>query len=257
MRLLSPAAWPLTLLFAGLILFASCGGGGGTERGQAAVAVSCDAIGKLESYRYTVKLSLERPEATAQGGGETPSPAPLTALADALQNLFSDFTLDGAFIAPDRSQAILRFEREELELRLIDKNSWLRVGATWQQEESGDIGLMTPVAVCRDVVTEIAPSLGSVDPTEEVVNGVLSSHYRLDETQLQRLPEVLGESLPEHYVVNVWLAQKGRWPVSLDIESADVNEMGQPLGFSFAMSIRDVGDRGISIEPPAAQGAAQ
>jgi hypothetical protein len=251
MRLLSPAAWPLTLLLAGLVLFASCAGGVGTPRGQGAVAVSCDGIEKLPAYRYTVKLRLDRPQAAAQPGAETPTPAPLTALAGALQNLFSDFTLDGAFISPGRSQAILRFEGEELELRLIDKKSWLRAGATWQQDESQDIGFMTPVAVCQEVVTEIAPSLGSVEPAGELLNGIQSSHYRLDETQLQRLPEVLGESLPQHYVVDVWLARDGRWPVALDIESSDVNEKGQPLGFSFTMNIRDIGDRGISIEPPA------
>ena len=165
---------------------------------------------------------------------------------------------------PDRSQAILRFQEEELELRAIGDRSWVRVGTTWQAEQAdtaglpaGQAGLLTPEIICRDIVLEIAPSLGEAESRQETVNGIQTDHYSLDERTLSELPEALGEQLPDSYAVDLWLAQPAHWPAQLRIESSDVNEKGEPLGFSLSMDIRDVNDQGIRIEPPVIPEAAR
>lgn len=235
-------------------LVASCGGGKGASNGKApggGVPTSCDAIAEFSSYRYSVALKLQAPgpQTTSPTPGQTAG-APLTAFADALTRLFSDFTLEGAYLAPDRSQAILRFGDEELELRTIGEKSWLRVGAAWQEEQASDDGLLTPLVVCNDIVLQIAPSLANVEAQAETVNGIQTAHYRLDQTSLEQLPQALGGRTPQKYSVDLWLAQPGRWPVQMRIESADVNEKGEPLGFTLSMDVRDLNDQGIRIEPP-------
>ena len=138
--------------------------------------------------------------------------------------------------------------------RTIGDKSWLRTGATWQEESQAELGVLTPLVVCNDIVREMSSSLGVVKPQEEDVDGVAAEHYRLEQTELQELPRVLGPGAPEHYTVDVWLAKDGSWPVQLKIGSSEVSETGEPLGFGLTMLIRDIGDRGIHIDPPAAGG---
>ena len=233
-------------------LLAACGGvsGGGGGTGG---STSCDTIRKIESYRYSVTLKLQAPasQPDPQSGTGSPTAAPLSDLADALTALFSDFTLEGAYIAPSRAQAILRFQNEELELRSIGDRRWLRIGNTWQEEEEAtDLKLFTPEVVCERIVASIVGSLRKPQSEGETVNDVVVDYYRLDETDLTALPELLGTDLPQHYSLDLWLAQEGRWPVQLRIQSSDVDEMGRPVGFVLTMDVRDVGDPGISIEPP-------
>ena len=208
----------------------------------------------MSSYRYSVKVKLQASaptQAAASPLSIPATPAPLSALTRALTALFSDFTLEGAYVSPDRSQAILRFQGEELEFRTIGDKSWVRMGGAWQDGKSSDTGLLTPMVICQQVVSEIAPSLPSAGGSDrQTTNGVETDHYHLDQTGLQQLPPVLGARLPEKYAFDLWLARDGCWPVQLQIDSADVNERGEPVGFQLSMGVRDIGDQGISVERP-------
>jgi hypothetical protein len=255
--------WTTALLVAAVlvaaVLIGACGvgGGGGGGNGDAnggAAAASCDGIQALESYRYRFTIKLQSP-AFEPTSGATPAP-PLTAFADTLAALLSDFTIDGAHVAPDRTQAILKFQQDEVEIRAIGNRSWVSVGGAFeQQESSGDAALLTPDVVCRDIVQEIVGSLGEVDSTNETINGIETKHYELNEADLERLPELLGTDpntdLPEKFQVDVWLARDGRWPVRLEIGAEDKDEQGEALGLSVSMEIRDVNDPGISVVEPA------
>ncbi len=248
------AKWlAIPVLAAGAL--AACGGDGpGTVRRS--VSASCDTIGQIQSYRYQVRLKLQSP-AFESSGGATPAP-PLSTFADALNALFSDMKLDGAYVAPDRTQVILTFQNEELELRTIGEMSWVRVGEEWQEQDaSEDLSLLTPDIVCEDVVKDLAPSLADVEPVEETVNGIVTEHYRLDQADIKRLPELLGTDretpLPESFQVDAWLALDGGWPVRLNIAAEETDESGKPASIELFMEFRDINDPGISIQPP--QGA--
>jgi hypothetical protein len=221
------------------------------EQRVAGVAAKCDPLLQTESYRYTISFQLRAADGeTSPTATDSDGTAPLSDFAAALTTLLSDFTLEGAYRAPDRSQAILRFQNEELELREVGEESWLRIGTTWQEEDLAETALLTPVLVCREIVAEIAPSLGARKLEGQRVNGIVTDHYRLDETDIADLPDVLATGHPDRYTLDLWLAQEGSWPVRLHIQSTEMDETGQPVGFRLTMDIRDVNDPGITIEPP-------
>jgi len=243
-----------TLLVAAALISACGGGGGDSGEHIGAAAASCDGIRELQSYRYRFAIKLQSP-AFEPTSGATPA-EPLTAFADTLTALLSDFTIDGAHVAPDRTQAILKFQQDEVEMRAIGDRNWVSVGGTFEeQESSGDAALLTPDVVCRDIVQAIVGSLGEVDSKGETVNGIETEHYELSEADLERLPELLGTNpgtdLPQKFQVGVWLARDGRWPVRLEIGAEDKDEQGETLGLSLSMEIRDVNDLGISVVEPA------
>jgi hypothetical protein len=240
----------LLLLVSCAAVLSACQGGGDEE--QTSVA-SCDSISDIQSYRYTINLKLRSPAFSTVG--PTTTPAPLTAFADALQALFSDLKLDGAFKAPDRTQVLLKFQGGDLELREIGDDSWIRVGSTWRvQDPAEGATTLTPDVLCRDIVDEIVPSLSEIESSRETVNGLDTDRYKLDEANLKQLPALLGTgsdvNLPNNYSVDVWLARKGRFPVRLNVAAEDVDDLGRPIGLTLFMEFRDINDSGITVEPP-------
>lgn len=246
-----------------LLLLAACGGAAskvtpGPGQQETAppseVVTSCDAIGEIQSYRYFISLRLQSPafqEPTPEG-----TEAPLSGFAEQLNQLFSDMQLEGAFVAPDRTQAVMRFGEEEMELRVIGDKSWLRVGSTWQEQSSppGPDTLPTPRLLCQNLVQDLGPSLSTAQAREEIVNGVATVRYRLDETNLEGLARILGkgstEELPQQFSLEVWLAKEGGWPVRLQISASDQDEEGRPISLELFMEFRDINDPNIEIEPP-------
>ncbi len=238
-------------------LLAACGGaesGGSPSPTSGTATASCDGINQLNSYRYSITVRLQSP-AFGSAGQASPRP-PLSTFADTLTALLADLKIEGAHVAPDRTQAILKFQQDELELRDIGDRRWERLGTAWQAQgnPSSGIGFLTPPVVCQDIVEEIAPTLARLESQEETVSGVTSDHYTLGKTDLTRLPQLLGTDpntrLPEQFQVDVWLARDGRWPVRLDIHAEDTDEQGNPIGVKLFMELRDINDPGISIEAP-------
>ena len=243
-------ARPTVLALLAALLFAACGDDGGQPEAAdqgGGVPVSCNSLGELQAYRYRVAVRFVSPAATAapQGTGE-----PLTAFIDALSGLFSDFTLEGAYLAPDRTQAILRFENEELELRSIGSEAWVRVGTTWQPEDAGDAQLLTPAVVCRDIISAITPALAEVEPEAVTLNGLQTNHYRLTQADLTGTAPLSGIPVGTEYAVDLWLAEEGRFPVQLRIVSSEPQGPAGTSNYQLSMEIRDINDRGIRIERP-------
>ena len=255
----------MAALFLGVVIIAGCGGAdrAGDKAGSADepkdapdVTASCRGISEIQSYRYTISLELQSPAFQRPNEGTTADP--LGTFAEALTALFADMEFEGAYVAPDRSQATLRFQDEEVEMRSIGDRSWVRVGTTWQERRSSPEGsaLLTPQTVCEEILEELAPSLPGVESQPETVNGVETEHYRLDEADLRKLPDILGikadSTLPEHFLVELWLARNGRWPMRLQITASDTGEEGQPAKMKLFMEFRDINDPTIRIEPPPA-----
>ena len=253
------AVWTAVLALGVLAAAVACGGEKSGDNGRASeastkVAVSCDAIADIRSYRYNISVKLQSPDLD-EGDQGTPADA-FSAFAQALTSLFADMQMEGAYVAPDRSQAVLRFQDEEVELRAIGDKSWLRVGNNWQEQEStAEPGtLLTPQVICDDIIKGLAQSLGAVEAERETINGVETDRYRLDQADLEKLGDLLGggagSDLPQHFTVDVWLARDGRWPVRLNIGASDTDEQGQPIGLQLSMEFSHVNDPSIEIEPP-------
>ena len=253
------AIWTGALVLS-VVILAACGGGGDTGKAGGAQGAGqedtfCGAIEKIKSYRYTISLKLQSP--SFQRSAESTPSEPLNAFAESLAALFANMKLEGAYVAPDRSQTILRLPDGEVELRVIGNESWVRMGASWQElgpASQGDT-MLTPESLCQEIVKDLAPSLHGLGSQPETINGVETEHYRLDEADLKRLPELLGprpdSALPERFRVDLWLAREGRWPVRLQIAASETDEKGQPMGLDLFMEFRDINDTTIKIEPPA------
>ena len=234
---------------------ASACGSGDDPPPRTAVGASCQGIDELDSYRYSIVVKLQAPAFETKPGA---SPAaPLGEFAETLTALLSDFEIRGAHVAPDRTQAILQFEEDEVEVRAIGDKRWERFGTTWEHQTtpSPEIEFLTPTIVCEDIVLEIADGLDQSQAQEEEVNGVETARYTLDKADLSLLPQLLGATdpgteLPDEFQVDVWLAKDGEWPVKLDISADDTDEQGNPLSMRLFMELRDVNDRGISIDEP-------
>lgn len=245
-------AWLAAALLA--LVLAACGGSGGNsllDRGTA--SPSCSAISQIKSYRYQVRLKLQTP--TFEPSVETSPAPPLSAFAQAIVNVFADMQLDGAYVAPDRSQVIMTVGDQKLELRSVGSRTWVNANDVWQEQETpADLGLLTPAVICEDIVAELAPSLKDVAPQEEEISGIRTDHYRLEKADIKGLPDLLGGvagQLPQRFGVDVWLTRDGSWPARLRIAAADVDERGRPMAIDLFMEFRDVNDPGISVEPPA------
>lgn len=256
------ALWLAAPLLAAL-LAAACNGGDSGD-GQAgdgdgtpdvtSVEASCDAIEEITSYRYFISLQFDVPAVEAQNAQGTPDP--LSSFASALTELLRDMQLEGAFAAPDESEVLIRSGGEEVQVRTIADKSWIKPpGGAWQEQEPPeDEAVFTPAEVCAELVEDLAPSLSGGSGEEELVNGVETVHYRLDEADLEGLPQLLGrsgeEGLPSEFTVDVWLERNDGWPVRLEVAAADTDAEGEPISQELFMEFSDINDPTIDVEPP-------
>ncbi len=149
----------------------------------------------------------------------------------------------------------MRSQGEEVEIRTIGSKSWIRVGATWQEQNPpGEGDLLTPASVCANQVEGLAPSLAAASGEADVVNGIETIRYRLDEAALKELPDLLGrsgeEGLPAEFGVDVWLERNDGWPVRLETTLSYTDEQGQTVSQELFLEFRDIDDPTIEIEPP-------
>jgi hypothetical protein len=253
--------WLFLPALAALILVAckgSSGNGASTGDGNGAngltVSVSCDAIQDIDSYRYVFDLNLTLP-AGSEDATATATPEPLTRTLESLTDFLSDVEGEGAFVAPDQSAILMRSGTEELEVRTIAEQSWVRLGATWQEQEPPGPGdLITPASVCADQVQGLAPALSKAKGEADTVNGIETVHFQLDETDLAGDPDLQGpsgeEGVPDDLSVDIWLEKEAGWPVRLQTSLTDTDENGDTISQDLFMEFLDINDPDIEIEPP-------
>jgi hypothetical protein len=250
----------LLLLSVGLL--AACGGNGDEKEttDQAAPAAAdvtaaatpgeesgtseapAQAFADLQSYRIAMSFTLEG--GTGDVGG----------------TLAMD--LEGAFVAPDRSQASVNAHLGDLELAeetiTVGDQTWVKTGDTWVAGEAQfDISDLSPASLLQDLQPE---QLRVLKPTKETVNGVDSLRYSIDRGDIESLGNLSAlfgdgeglENLPEDFNIDLWLAEDGGWPVRLTMAAQGALDEGDEINLDFSLDITDVNDPGIDIEPPEA-----
>lgn len=238
-----------TALALAVTLLSACGDDDGIE----ARFPSCEEISSIESYRYSLSLGLDIP---AFGDDVDPLLVdPLNAFSDALTALFSDMQLEGAYVAPDRTQVVLSFQGEDLEWRAIGDQSWVRYADEWEEQTtSTNDDILTPEIVCDDIVDDLSVSFDGLGSDEQIVNGVDTYHYSLGRDDIEQLPDLLGGTgsadVPEDLQFDIWLAQDGLWPMKVEVKANDKDDAGLPVGLALSMELRDINDSNVSIEPP-------
>jgi hypothetical protein len=249
------------LILLGAIVLSACGGGGKEEgaakdKAPAAAATAAatpeegaaeitlgpsEAFAKLQSYRMNMRFVLEGTASEAPG-----------ALA---------LDLEGAFVAPDRSQTHVNARVGELQLEeesiTVGGQTWVKTGDNWVEgEPQFQVSDLSPGSLLQELGPE---QLRLLKSSKETINGVDSLRYSIDRADIETLRSLgalLGqdgdlENLPEEFNVGLWLAEDGGWPVRITMTARGAMDGGDEMSLDFSVDVTDVNDPGIKIEPPA------
>jgi hypothetical protein len=229
------------------------GSSSASPTGGGADSVGCEFPSDIKSFRFEMSMKANLPT-TPEAGEE-----PLGDFLGALSGLMGDMTMEGAVITPDRSSMEMTVGGHEFgSFVQIGSQSWMKVaGLTdWTEqpasEESGF--LFSPLDLCEST-EDLPTALSPLEGEKETVNGIEAVYYHLDKADLTLLQEFLGETedmgeLPEEFVMDVWLAEDGDWPVRMSFKASGEDEQGQPLSFDISIEFKDFNDSSIKIEPP-------
>ena len=250
------------LILLGATVLSACGGGGKEEEAArdkapeaaATAAVTpeegaaevtsgpAEAFAKLESYRVNMRLIMEGATAEAPGA--------------------LSLDLEGAFVAPDRSQIHVSARLDDLKLEeesiTVGEQTWVKTGDNWVEgEPEFQLSDLSPGSLLEELGPE---QLRLLKPSKETVNGVDSLRYSIDRADvetLRSLGALFGqdgglENLPEEFNVGLWLAEDGGWPVRVTMTARGAMDGGEEMSLDFSMDITDVNDPDIKVEPPPA-----
>ncbi len=167
--------------------------------------------------------------------------------AEAVAVALTDFTLSGAYVAPDRTQAVMQTGGDELEVRTIGNLSWTRVGDQWRDQVPGESPLLTPRIICDELIVTIAPSISDAQPARESLDGIAVTHYKTARASITHVSPLIG-TVEGEYTVDLWIAEGGAWPAKLVIQSSSSGDTG--ASFQMTMELADVEDPGITVEEP-------
>lgn len=259
--------WRLGIILMGVLaalLLLACGEGDGdiepTPTPKPQSVLSCQITRNISSYRYAINIQLDTAGAPLANEGIGPAfseNSPLGAFAPLLFGLLSDLEIKGAFVAPDRSQAILTAGGEEVEIRTIGRRSWVRFGDVWQEETAPSRAvLLSPETVCTEMVPALSRSLAGLDYRPQTVNGIATRHYHLDEADVSQLEDTLDRAeavstQPQNFSLDIWLAEDSGWPLQVQLTAQGEDEQGRPLAASLFLEFWDINSPDIEIELPA------
>ena len=257
-------AWGL-LVIVGLLaaLAAACGGGGEPQAegsptppptGEDAALAPCQALQALKAYRYSVNLKIESPEPS-----ETPAeprPTPTATLTRELGGPFLfEHAIDASFVAPDRIEALITADSgEPLAMITIGGQVWVQLAGNWTPAEQPFTIPYQPSVVCETILPEL--DLSQAEPQEEKANGVKSLHYTFPQVHSEQAwAKIYGagsdlDILLKKVDVDLWLAEKGNWPVRMEICSSGLYSDGRELRAQLLVDIRDANSDDIRVEPP-------
>lgn len=270
MRLPWRYVFVVAALAAGLLLLPACGGeeekeaeeaptaaAAATEEGETPEAAptkeeeeegevqySPSGLEELDSYRYRVEFKIQGAAEAAEGE--------------------IGFTQEGAFVAPDRSQAKCTGSFGPIQM----EEEVITIGETTYVKSSGSASFAegeptfctstySPEELGGTFIT--AQDIQGLKGEKEEVNGVDAIHFSIDRAAVE---EILGlarafgaeatelEQLPEDLAFNidVWVAEDGGWPVKQLFEFSGTEE-GREMSFRLEANVTDV-NSDIEIEAP-------
>lgn len=237
----------------------ACGGGEDSE-GPApplteGTLVPCSALEDLNTYRYSVQVTMESPEPAG-----TPAEPTVTATPGITRPYTGDFVLDyridADFVAPDRTQAVVTSGSGELPMLFIGQEAWIQLGeGRWTRPDYQPPLPYQPLDVCQALLPELDLTL--LEPQEEEANDVKALRYTLSEAPAGRaLAKIFGPEsdvtlLVTELSVDLWLAKSGGWPVRTEISGSGLYADGRELHVHLLIDVKDANSGDISVEPPA------
>jgi len=234
----------------------------------------CQMPGGAEAPPTPTPSPTPTPTAAATGGPPTEYLDTFHAAFDMSMEMDSfemDFDIEGDFEATNRcscdiSASMLGIPLIDQRLIVIGSKAWIDTGDGWRKTTPSDPEVAEAVGMCpacpsfwEDFAFEAPPLPGE----HEDKNGVPAIHYTLGELYeafagIGLIPEELeGVSID---VLDVWVAEEGKWLVCLDMEMCVDAEMmeeftgslGEVESVCMAMTIdiTRVNDPGIEVNAP-------
>jgi hypothetical protein len=253
----------LLLAMAVVVLSAVACGGGEEPSGSPTPAATvedaalapCQALDRLERYRYTSLFRMESPEPS----GETPPVPRETPLRPMLPrdwggDFLFEYKMDASFVAPDRTEVVIDAGTGvETVIIAIGSDIWTSLGDGWSMADTS-IPPYRPDIACYAMLPQL--DLSSVQPAAEKVDGVDALHYSFSEVPAgDSMKNIFGSGSDIHVVVqklnvDVWLEEKDSWPARIEIRGSGYYSDGRELHVELVTDVTDANSKNIKVEPP-------
>ena len=260
--------WILAPFAAGLLALAvACGGdddndsnGGGSASGggvavseELNLAQAATTLAELRSFRFSLSFNLEFDLEGLEGLEEDDDEFG-AAFAAAFLALFSDISMEGAYVAPDSFDMKMSLAGEDVHYIQIGTEAWVDDGSGWMVTEP-DGGELTPFGDPTEFALDILPDavLQNAEISNDEVGGVPAVHYHFDKAALEAVAAEMGEDTTDFEEIDemqldVWIIE-GNIPVKFEIKVSGTDADGLDMAMEAKFEITDI-DKDISIERP-------
>jgi hypothetical protein len=262
--------WILAPLAVGLLaLIVACGGDKGSQDSNSSsyssgsgssvsqelnLADAATQLMELRSFKFNLKFNLDLGDMSGLTGSTDSGDEFGAGLAQAFLALFSDVSVEGAYVAPDSFDVKMSLAGEDVHMIQIGDEAWVDDGSGWVATEPGDTEL-TPFGNPSDLTTDLIPNevLQNAEISSEKVNGLDTTHYHFDKDSLQAVAQDLGQETSDFgdvdsMTLDVWLAE-GNIPVKLTVDVAGKGTDGGDMALKASFDITDI-NSDIKIDRP-------
>lgn len=262
--------WILAPFAAGLLaLVVACGGddgnGGNTNDGGSAsgggssvsqelnLSEAALQLQELRSFRFKIAFKLDF-DLGDLADSTDPEDEFGAAFAEAFLALFSDISMEGAYVAPDSFDMTMGIAGEEAHLIQIGDEAWVDDGSGWVATDPSE-GDLTPFGDPTDFAIDFLPNevLSNAKTSSEKVGGVETTHYHFDKASLEAVAQEMGEDTADfaeidEMTLDVWMAE-GNIPVKFNVDVTGKDADGGNLGLQMEFELTDI-NADINIERP-------
>lgn len=262
--------WILAPLAAGLLaLTVACGGDDDNQNNDGAAASGSGAavsqelnlaqaatqLMELRSFRFDLsfKLDLDLDSLGDLEGGDDDDEFG-AAFAAAFLALFSDISMQGAYVAPDSYDMQLSLAGEDVHYVQIGAEAWVDEGSGWTvtTPDGGDLSFLgDPTTFATDILPDEV--LQNAKVSDDEVDGMPAKRYHFDKDSLQAVAADLGEDTADFAEIDemqldVWLIE-GNIPVKFEIKVSGTDPDGLEMGMQAKFEISDI-NKDFDIERP-------
>lgn len=207
--------------------------------------VSIGPLSELESFRYSVRLSLSIPQMEDE-------------LLQGFASLLSEVEIRGASIPPDKSEMWIEFKNSGHSLGTVNigGKTWFKSGEEWTETANPglDASLLTPEEITAAIARE--DMFTGVRPLHEELDGVPALHYTVIQQGMRLLALLLNteeeSGITGETRVDLWLTEEGHYPIRITFSADGKDEQGRDVLVTLEMQVTDLNDPLIEIVPPPA-----
>ena len=229
-------------------------GSGSSVSQELNLADAATQLMELRSFRFNLKFSLDLGDMSGLTDSTDPEDEFGAGLAQAFLALFSNVSVDGAYVAPDSYDVKMSLAGEDVHMIQIGDEAWVNDGSGWVATDPGTTEL-TPFGNPSDLATDLIPNevLQNAEISSEKVNGLDTTHYHFDKDSLQAVAQDLGQETSDFgdvdsMTLDVWLAE-GNIPVKLAVDVSGKDTNGGKMALKASFDITDInGD--VTIDRP-------